>query len=96
MVQNIVRLGKVLRFLLSMVNGSVQELPEVLQYMVAEVAGATNVEKIQTVWYQLQNYVDALYDAELTRLVKSTTKGMRQVCGQDVLLQRSSFTAHFG
>lgn len=78
-LRNIVRLGKVLRFLLSMVNGSVQELPEVLQYMVAEVAGATNVEKIQTVWYQLQNYVDALYDAELTRLVKSTTKGMRQI-----------------
>ncbi|XP_063869177.1 DNA-directed RNA polymerase I subunit RPA1-like [Scylla paramamosain] len=47
--------------------------------MVAEVAGSTHVEKIQTVWYQLQNYVDALYDAELSRLVKSTTKGMRQI-----------------
>ncbi|XP_045123262.1 DNA-directed RNA polymerase I subunit RPA1-like isoform X2 [Portunus trituberculatus] len=78
-LRNVVRLSKVLRFLLSLVNGTVRDLPEALQYMIAEVAGSTYVEKIQTVWYQLQNYVDAQYDAELTRLVKSTTKGMRQI-----------------
>ena len=80
-MQNVIRLSKVLRFLLSLVSGSVQQLPEALEYMVKEVAGSTHVEKIQTVWYQLQSYVDGLYDAELSRLVKVTTKGMRQVGG---------------
>lgn len=67
-----------------------RELPEALEYMVAEVAGSTHVEKIQTVWYQLQGYVDGLYDAELNRLVKSTTKGMRQVGGQDFFVPLST------
>lgn len=62
-----------------MVSSSVSDLPETLEYMIAEVAGSTHVEKIQTVWHQLQSFVDALYDAELSRLVKSTSKGMRQV-----------------
>lgn len=77
--KSIVRLSKVLRFLLSLVSGAVTELPEMLEYMVAEVAGNTHVEKIQNVWHQLQSYVDALYDTELSRLVKTSNKGMRQI-----------------
>ncbi|KAG0711590.1 DNA-directed RNA polymerase I subunit RPA1 [Chionoecetes opilio] len=78
-LKNVVRLNKVLRFLLSLVSGSLTELPEALQYMVAEVAGGTHVEKAQTVWHQLQGFVDALYDAELSRVVTATSKGVRQI-----------------
>ncbi|XP_069956974.1 DNA-directed RNA polymerase I subunit RPA1 [Cherax quadricarinatus] len=79
LLKGVVRMAKVLTFLISVVKGTITELPEELKYLLSEVSGETPVEKTQSIWYQMQSYVDNLFDSEINSSSKLTTRGIRQV-----------------
>ncbi|KAK3889627.1 hypothetical protein Pcinc_006391 [Petrolisthes cinctipes] len=89
-LKSIIRLSKALTFLMSIVNGTITDIPDTLRYILSEVPGGTNVEKVQTVWHQLQSLVDSLFDADLNKLVKNTSRGIRQVIEKKEGLFRSN------
>lgn len=64
---------------MSLVNGTIKEIPETLNYIISEIPGKNPLEKSQTVWFQMQGNVDNIFDADLNRLARTTTKGIRQV-----------------
>lgn len=72
---------------MSLVNGTIKEIPETLNYIISEIPGKNPLEKSQTVWFQMQGNVDNIFDADLNRLARTTTKGIRQVdvCNEGVL-----------
>lgn len=79
LLKNVVKLSKCLTFLMSLVNGTIKEIPETLNYIISEIPGKNPLEKSQTVWFQMQGNVDNIFDADLNRLARTTTKGIRQV-----------------
>ncbi|KAK4305013.1 hypothetical protein Pmani_023073 [Petrolisthes manimaculis] len=89
-LKSIIRLSKALTFLMSLVHGTITDIPDTLTYILSEVPGATNAEKVQTVWHQLQSLVDSLFDADLNKLTKNTSRGIRQVIEKKEGLFRSN------
>ncbi|XP_076069072.1 RNA polymerase I subunit RpI1 [Oratosquilla oratoria] len=79
LLKNIVKYSKCLFFLISVLNKTMEDIPEALTYILSEVPGKTNQEKMQNVWYQVQGNVDNILDAKLNNMVKITTKGIKQV-----------------
>lgn len=79
LLKNVVRLSKILLFLMSLVNGTITELPETLNYILTEVPGATPAEKVQNVWYHMQCSVNNLFDGDMNNMAKITRKGIKQI-----------------
>ncbi|KAG7161070.1 DNA-directed RNA polymerase I subunit RPA1-like [Homarus americanus] len=79
LLKNVVRMSRVLTFLISIVNGSISELPETIEYILSQIPGNTPIEKMQGTWHNMQASVDNLFDTNLNPTMKNSLRGLRQV-----------------
>ena len=79
LLKSVLRLSRYLMPLLSVMNGTLDEIPSKLQVFYKEIKGKTYEEKCQNMWYQIQCNVNNIYDANLNHLKQETPKGIRQL-----------------
>ncbi|XP_068205698.1 DNA-directed RNA polymerase I subunit RPA1 [Palaemon carinicauda] len=87
-LKNIIKLSVYMGPLISVLNGSLKEIPEDLTLFYKEISGDSIEEKCQNMWYQIQCNVNALYDAGLSNNKQTNLKGIRQVIEKKAGLMR--------
>ena len=89
-LQNIIRSSKALKFLIAYEKKMITELPENIKYLLNEIPGKTDTEKIQNFWSQIQASVDNIFNANHNNLAKLTRRGVKQIIEKKEGLMRSN------